>query len=68
MRGACENACNDGIPHGEWQHGVHHEDDEQEKGHLGRIKRIAYFQFVLKLIKANCKQTQYSWIEYIDTR
>lgn len=29
-----EDAGDDGIPHVEGQHGVHHEDDEEEEGHL----------------------------------
>lgn len=32
--GGGEDAGDDGIPHVEGQHGVHHEDDEEEEGHL----------------------------------
>lgn len=39
MRRAGENAGDDGVPHGERQHGVHHKDDEQEEGHLPRMNR-----------------------------
>lgn len=34
-----EDAGDDGISHVEGQHGVHHEDDEEEEGHLEVGKR-----------------------------
>lgn len=34
MGGGGEHAGDDGVAHVEGQHGVHHEDDEEEEGHL----------------------------------
>lgn len=34
MRGRGQHAGDDGVPHGERQHGVNHEHDEQEERHL----------------------------------